>query len=213
MVGLKSESGIQILLGRLLSEFGLAPMIGQPQVAYRERLGRAVEIDYTHKNQFGGRPQFARVKIQFEPLEPGSGFVFENAIVDGAFHDLDSSVLAFEIAARGAFRELKGKGDPRLMEPMVALTISVPPGQADSVRKLLEKLGATGIPRLQDQSALELEFSARLVAVIGLRQTLIDHVAGAELVAMRFAGMRDVDRQFPGDGGDDCPPLAMRLRA
>ena len=224
---------------------------GQPQVAYREKIGRAAEIDFTHKKQSGGTGQFARIKLQFEPLEAGSGFVFESAIVggavpkeyipgvqkglemakengllagypvtdfrarlvDGAFHDVASSVLAFELAARGAFRELKGKGDPRLMEPMVALTISAPPGQAGAIRNLMEQLGATEIVRLQDQEPAHLEFNARLVAVFRVRQILMDHVADAQLVATRFTGMRDVARPFPDDGGDDCPPAAVRLRA
>ena len=52
--------------------------IGAPQVAYRESLGKRADIDYTHKKQTGGTGQFARVKIMFEPGEPGSGFVFES---------------------------------------------------------------------------------------------------------------------------------------
>ncbi len=158
------ELHLDILIDRLRREFKVEANIGQPQVAYREKLGRAAEIDYTHKKQSGGTGQFARVKLQFEPLEPGSGFVFESAIVggavpkeyvpgvqkglemakengllagypvtdfrarlvDGAFHDVDSSVLAFEIAARGAFRELKGKADPRLMEPIMKVEVVTP---------------------------------------------------------------------------------------
>lgn len=225
--------------------------LGEPQVAYRERLGCAAEIDHTHKKQSGGTGQFARVKILFEPLEPGSGFIFESAItggavpeafipgvsgglgrarengllagypvtdfraklIDGAWHDNDSSALAFEIAARGAFRELKAKGDPRLMEPLVALTISALPEQAGSVRQLLGQRGAAETAHPQGQPATELEFTVRLVAALGLGQTLMDHCPVAELVETRFAGMRDVPWQYPGDGGDDAPPVAMRLRA
>ncbi|HPF22097.1 MAG TPA: elongation factor G [Hyphomonas sp.] len=158
------ELHLDILIDRLRREFKVEANIGQPMVAYREKLGRPAEIDFTHKKQSGGTGQFARIKIKFEPLEPGSGFVFESAIVggavpkeyvpgvqkgfemakengllagypvtdfkatlvDGAFHDVDSSVLAFEIAARGCFRELKGQGDPRLMEPIMAVEVVTP---------------------------------------------------------------------------------------
>ncbi|ABI78537.1 translation elongation factor G [Hyphomonas neptunium ATCC 15444] len=158
------ELHLDILIDRLRREFKVEANIGQPQVAYREKIGRAADIDYTHKKQSGGTGQFARIKLTFEPLEAGSGFQFVSAIVggavpkeyipgvqkglemakengllagypvtdfratltDGAFHDVDSSVLAFEIAARGAFRELKGKGDPRLMEPIMKVEVVTP---------------------------------------------------------------------------------------
>jgi elongation factor G len=138
--------------------------IGAPQVAYRESLGKKVDIDYTHKKQTGGTGQFARVMITFEPGEQGSGFVFESKIVggsipkefipgvekglesikesgllagfplidfkatltDGKFHDVDSSVLAFEIAARAAFRELREKGAPKLLEPIMKVEVLSP---------------------------------------------------------------------------------------
>ena len=138
--------------------------IGAPQVAYRESLGKKTDIDYTHKKQTGGTGQFARVKIEFEPGEVGSGFVFESKVVggnvpkefipgvqkglesakdngllagfpvidfkatlyDGAYHDVDSSVLAFEIAARAAFRELREKGAPKLLEPIMKVEVTTP---------------------------------------------------------------------------------------
>ncbi len=51
--------------------------IGAPQVAYREKLTRRVEKEYTHKKQTGGTGQFAQVVIVFEPNEPGAGSSFE----------------------------------------------------------------------------------------------------------------------------------------
>ena len=58
--------------------------VGAPQVAYRETISKPVTVNYTHKKQTGGSGQFAEVKIVFEPLPPGTGFVFENEVVGGA---------------------------------------------------------------------------------------------------------------------------------
>jgi elongation factor G len=145
--------------------------IGAPQVAYRERLSKKAEIDYTHKKQTGGTGQFARVKIVFEPNEAGAGNVFESKIVggavpkeyipgvdkgiqsvmgagvlagfpvvdvkatliDGAFHDVDSSVLAFEIASRAATREALQKGGSVLLEPIMKVEVVTPEEYTGSV--------------------------------------------------------------------------------
>jgi len=158
------ELHLDILVDRLRREFGVEANIGQPQVAYREALAHDVDIDYTHKKQSGGSGQFGRVKIRFQPLEPGSGIIFENSIVggnvpreyipgvekgirtmaetgllagfpvidfkaelyDGAYHDVDSSVMAFEIAARAAFREIKNEGKVKLLEPIMKVEVVTP---------------------------------------------------------------------------------------
>ncbi|PPR27627.1 MAG: Elongation factor G [Alphaproteobacteria bacterium MarineAlpha10_Bin1] len=158
------ELHLEILIDRMRREFKVDANVGQPQVAYRETITRKADIDYTHKKQSGGAGQFARVKIEIEPLKPGAGFEFDSKIrggnvpteyipsvkkgfdaarqtgiiagfpvidfkamlVDGAYHDVDSSALAFEIAGRAAFREIIGRAKPALLEPMMKVEVVTP---------------------------------------------------------------------------------------
>ncbi|WP_193178761.1 elongation factor G [Oricola nitratireducens] len=158
------ELHLDILVDRMKREFKVEANIGAPQVAYRETITRAADIDYTHKKQSGGSGQFARVKITFEPNPEGEDFVFESTVVggnvpkeyipgvekgiqsvmdsgplagfpmlgvkatltDGAYHDVDSSVLAFEIAARAAFREGAQKAGAQLLEPIMKVEVVTP---------------------------------------------------------------------------------------
>jgi elongation factor G len=145
--------------------------IGAPQVAFRERITKPAEVDYTHKKQTGGTGQYARVKFLVEPNEAGKGFEFESKIVggsvpkeyipgvekglnsvltsgvvagfpvvdvkvqliDGAFHEVDSSALAFEIASRAAFREALQKGRSVLLEPIMKVEVVTPEDYTGSV--------------------------------------------------------------------------------
>ena len=158
------ELHLDIIVDRMKREFNVDANIGAPQVAYRETISKKSNVDYTHKKQSGGSGQFARVIMDFEPQQPGEGFVFESKIVggavpkeyipgvekgllssmnngimagypvidfkvtllDGGFHDVDSSVLAFEIAARAAFKEAMAKSAPKLLEPMMAVEVTTP---------------------------------------------------------------------------------------
>lgn len=78
------ELHLEVLIDRMLREFKVAANVGQPRVAYRETITRTVEkAEGRFVRQSGGRGQYGHAILRLEPLEPGSGFVFENGIVGG----------------------------------------------------------------------------------------------------------------------------------
>ncbi|MBV0913156.1 elongation factor G [Anianabacter salinae] len=158
------ELHLDILVDRLKREFKVEANIGAPQVAYRETIRQKIEHTYTHKKQSGGSGQFAEVKLEIMPTEPGEGYSFESrivggavpkeyvpgvekgiksvmdsgplagfpvidfkvALVDGKYHDVDSSVLAFEIASRMCMREGLKRAGAQLLEPIMKVEVVTP---------------------------------------------------------------------------------------
>ena len=78
------ELHLEIIVDRLLREFKVEAKVGKPQVAYRETFREAVDAEGMYKRQSGGKGQYGHCKVTFEPLEPGSGFVFEDKTVGGS---------------------------------------------------------------------------------------------------------------------------------
>jgi elongation factor G len=79
------ELHLEVLVDRMLREFGVQAKVGRPRVAYRESITRPVaKVDLKYAKQTGGHGQYAHVVLALEPGVPGSGIVFENNIVGGA---------------------------------------------------------------------------------------------------------------------------------
>ncbi|HWO72414.1 MAG TPA: elongation factor G [Dehalococcoidia bacterium] len=78
------ELHLEVIVDRMLREFGVNANVGRPQVAYREALTRPTRAEGRFVRQTGGRGQYGVVVLEVEPLERGAGFVFENKVVGGA---------------------------------------------------------------------------------------------------------------------------------
>jgi len=166
-IGGMGELHLDILVDRMFREFRVEANVGKPQVAYRETIRRKVEkFEFTHKKQTGGSGQFARVILNFEPIEAEAGemYEFENKVTggriprefipsvdegiqeamqngvlagyplvgikatltDGAYHDVDSSEMAFKIAGSMALREGIKQARPVLLEPVMEVEVRTP---------------------------------------------------------------------------------------
>ncbi|GAA1146701.1 elongation factor G [Nesterenkonia lutea] len=166
-IGGMGELHLDILVDRMRREFNVEANVGKPQVAYRETIKKRVEkVDYTHKKQTGGSGQFAKVLMNFEPLDTSDGEMYEFAnlvtggripreyipsvdagiqdamglgilagypmvgvkaeLVDGAYHDVDSSEMAFKMAGSQVFKEGARRASPVLLEPMMSVEVRTP---------------------------------------------------------------------------------------
>ncbi len=164
------ELHLEVLVDRMMREFGVQATVGRPRVAYRETITRNVRIDTTFKRQTGGSGQYARVVFEFEPMtdeeraSTTDDMLFVDAIkggaipkefipaarngvreamaggvlagypvvgvkatlVDGAFHEVDSSEIAFKIAGSMCLKEGVHKAGPVLLEPTMKVEVVVP---------------------------------------------------------------------------------------
>ena len=174
VIGGMGELHLDVLVDRMKREYKVEANIGNPQVAYRETIRKAVEhVDYTHKKQTGGSGQFAKVIVSIEPYNPtaeeledgeDANYKFVNAVTggrvpkeyipsvdagikdamqygyiagyplvnikatleDGAYHDVDSSEMAFKLAGSQALKVALEKAKPVLLEPIMAVEVTTP---------------------------------------------------------------------------------------
>ncbi|BCW97636.1 MAG: elongation factor G [Armatimonadota bacterium] len=158
------ELHLEIIIDRLFREFKVEANHGRPQVAYREAITKPARAEGRFVRQTGGRGQYGHVVLEVEPLEPGQGFVFENAIVggvvpkeyipaveagvrealdtgalagypivdikvrlvDGSYHEVDSSEMAFKIAGSMGLKECVRQAAPVIKEPVMSVEVITP---------------------------------------------------------------------------------------
>lgn len=77
------ELHLEIIVDRMKREFKVDANVGRPRVAYRETIRKTVEQEGKFVRQSGGRGQYGHVWLRLEPVEPGTGYEFVNAIVGG----------------------------------------------------------------------------------------------------------------------------------
>jgi len=158
------ELHLEVIVDRLIREFGVQARVGKPQVAYKE----TIQVSRTGEGRFvkqtGGRGQYGHVVIKVEPGDKGSGILFERKIVggaipreyipavekglreaaetgivagypvvdvkvtliDGSYHEVDSSEIAFKIAGSMAFKDTCKKADPIILEPIMKVEVVTP---------------------------------------------------------------------------------------
>ena len=158
------ELHLEIIVDRMMREFGVGANVGKPQVAYRETIRKNADAEGRFVRQTGGKGQYGHVKLRVEPLPQGTGYEFVNEIyagaipkefikpvdagiqealeggilagypmsdirvtlLDGSYHEVDSSEMAFKIAGSMGVKEAAKKAKPVLLEPIMAVEVVVP---------------------------------------------------------------------------------------
>ena len=218
------ELHLEVYLERIRREFHAQVTAGQPKVAYRESMTRAVDFDYTHKKQTGGSGQYGRVVGRLEPVE-GEGFEFVNKVIggtiptefisscekgframlqrgpyvgfpvqgvraileDGAFHAVDSSDMAFQAAARGAFRQAYPQGRPVVLEPVMLVSVEGPSEfQGEIMGTLLQRRGII-VGTTEDEGFVRIDADVPLSDMFGYATVLRSATQGKAEFTMEFA--------------------------
>ncbi len=124
---------------------------------------------------------------------------FKVTLVDGAYHDVDSSVMAFEIAAKSAFREAMAKAGPQLLEPMMKVEIITPEDyMGDIIGDLNSRRGQVGA--MDDRgNAKVITAMVPLANMFGYINTLRSMSQGRAQYSMQFDHYEPVPAQIAAE--------------
>lgn len=242
LLGGMSEDQLDVAIAHLRGGDGPPVTIGAPQVAYREKIGRGVRIEYVHKRMVGPMGEFAKVVIEFAPA---TGFTFENkagsavpsefvpgiekglelarqngvragfplidfraTLVDGAYHDIDSSSRAFQIAAQGAVRELKENGDVQLAEPVMTVEVVAPEESIGPIVSDLNSRRGVILDQRASGGTATLNAVVPLANMFGYVNALRSISEGRASYTMQFHEYRTIP--LPDDDPPFPPAIGMR---
>ena len=226
------ELHLEILVDRMLREFKVEANVGQPQVAYRETIRKAVRAEGKFIRQSGGKGQYGHVVIELEPAEVGTGFEFVSKIVggtvpkeyigpaeqgmkeacesgivagypvidlkatmvDGSFHDVDSSEMAFKIAGSMAIKEAVMKASPVLLEPMMKVEVEVPEDYIGNVIGDLNSRRGQIEGQETDQGIAKVSVKVPLAEMFGYATDIRSKTQGRGIFTMEFSHYEEVPR-------------------
>ncbi|MBD1885278.1 MULTISPECIES: elongation factor G [Microcoleus] len=226
------ELHLEILVDRMLREFKVEANVGQPQVAYRETIRKAVRAEGKFIRQSGGKGQYGHVVIELEPTEVGSGFEFVSKIVggtvpkeyigpaeqgmkeacesgivagypvidlkatmvDGSFHDVDSSEMAFKIAGSMAIKEAVMKASPVLLEPMMKVEVEVPEDYIGNIIGDLNSRRGQIEGQETDQGIAKVSVKVPLAEMFGYATDIRSKTQGRGIFTMEFSHYEEVPR-------------------
>ncbi len=227
------ELHLDIIVDRMKREFKVEANIGAPQVAYRETIKTASDVEGKFVRQSGGRGQFGHVWVKFEP-NPDKGYEYVNKIVggvvpkeyipsvdkglkaslengmiagypvidvkctlfDGSYHDVDSSQIAFEVAASYAVREAVKHCQPVLLEPVMSVEIVTPEEYLGTV--MGDITSRRGRPTGQEVrgNALALKAFVPLSEMFGYATALRTNTQGRGTSTMTFDHYEEVPKSI-----------------
>jgi len=226
------ELHLEILVDRMLREFKVEANVGQPQVAYRETIRKAVRAEGKFIRQSGGKGQYGHVVIELEPASVGTGFEFVSKIVggtvpkeyigpaeqgmkeacesgivagypvidlkatmvDGSFHDVDSSEMAFKIAGSMAIKEAVMKASPVLLEPMMKVEVEVPEDYIGNVIGDLNSRRGQIEGQETDQGIAKVSVKVPLAEMFGYATDIRSKTQGRGIFTMEFSHYEEVPR-------------------